>query len=262
MASEALTLTPRPKPNTTDRHDTWWIQPLIVVIVLGSFVVYATVRAFANTAFFYAPHNLLSPFYSPCLVWNCGPAAQFQLVGRWWPGWLSPAILILGGPLLLRVTCYYYRKAYYRSFFWAPPACAVPDAARGYSGERRFPYILQNIHRYAFLLSLVVLAFLWWDVVEAFRAGIGVGSSVLLVATVLLSLYSLSCHSCRYYCGGCLDSFHGKQARSWLWRVTTRLNEKHTQFAWVSLFGVALADLYVMLVAAHVVADLGFFYGR
>ena len=263
MASEAITLRPRPKPNATDRSDTWWVQPLIVVCVLGSFVVYATTRAFINTAYYYAPHNLLSPLYSPCLVWNCvGNSAQFHLIGRWWPAWLSPALLILGGPLLLRLTCYYYRKAYYRSFFWAPPACAVPDAARSYSGERRFPFILQNIHRYAFLVSLIFLLFLWGDVIAAFAAGIGVGSIVLLVSTALLSFYSLSCHSCRYYCGGCLDSFHGKAARTRLWHVTSWLNERHTQIAWVSLFGVSIADLYVMLVAAHVITDVGFFYGR
>jgi len=43
-------------------------------------------------------------------------------------GLLSPAFLILSGPGLFRLTCYYYRKAYYRSFWLAPPACAVPDA--------------------------------------------------------------------------------------------------------------------------------------
>jgi hypothetical protein len=261
MASEAVTVRPRTKPNATDRVDNWWLQPLIVVVVLGSFVIYATIRAFWNGAYFYQPHNLLSPFYSPCLVSNCA-FVHFRLIGDWWPRWLSPAILILGAPLLLRLTCYYYRKAYYRSFFWSPPACAVPDAPKSYQGERRFPLILQNIHRYAFWLSLVVLAFLWWDVVEAFRPGVGVGTIVLLVATVLLSLYSLSCHSCRYYCGGCLDAFHGHPVRSWLWRISSRLNEKHAELAWFSLFGVAIADLYVMLVASGVIADLGFFYGR
>ncbi|HTE85673.1 MAG TPA: hypothetical protein VK821_13160 [Dehalococcoidia bacterium] len=264
MASEALTLKPRPKVNATDRRDTWWIQPLIVVVVLGSFVLYATWAALINADYFVKAHSLLSPFYSPCLVSNCA-FIHFRLIGDWWPRWLSPAVLILGGPLLLRVTCYYYRKAYYRSFFWAPPACSVPDAARGYSGERRFPLILQNVHRYAFLLSLVVLAFLWWDVVESFRwsdpAGIhmGVGSLVLLIATVLLTLYSLSCHSCRYYCGGCLDSFHGKPIRTRLWNIASRLNEKHTQFAWFSLFAVALADLYVRLAASGAIADLRIF---
>ena len=41
-------------------------------------------------------------------------------------GVVSPAFLILWGPGLFRLTCYYYRKAYYRSFWGAPPACAVP----------------------------------------------------------------------------------------------------------------------------------------
>jgi hypothetical protein len=262
MASEALTLTPRPKPYATDRHDFWWVQPLITGIVLGAFVVYATIRALANTAYFYEPHSLLSPFYSPCLVYSC-QFIHFRLVGSWWPAWLSPAVLILGGPLLLRVTCYYYRKAYYRSFFWSPAACAVPDARRRYTGESRFPFILQNIHRYAFWISLVVLFFLWWDVVEAFRPGgafgLGIGTLVLLITTVLLTLYSLSCHSCRYYCGGCLDSFHSRPVRSTLWRWVTGINEHHMLFAWCSLFAVALADLYVMLVAAHVITDLRFF---
>jgi hypothetical protein len=261
MASEALTLRPRPTPTATDRRDNWWAQPLITGIVLGSFVIYATIRALINTAYFFGPHNLLSPFYSPCLVYNCA-FIHFQIVGTWWPAWLSPAVLILGGPLVLRVTCYYYRKAYYRSFFWSPAACAVPDAHKGYSGERKFPLILQNIHRYAFLLSLVVLAFLWWDVIAAFSVGVGVGSLVLLGATILLSLYSLSCHCCRYFCGGSLNSFHKKPIRSRLWRITSRLNASHTQFAWVSLFGVAFADLYVMLVASHVITDIGFFYGH
>jgi hypothetical protein len=262
MATQAVPVRPREKPTATDRRDNWWLQPLIVVVVLGSFVIYTTIRALGNTAFFYQPHELLSPFYSPCLVWNCGPAAQFRLIGTWWPRWLSPAVLILGGPLLLRLTCYYYRKAYYRSFFWAPPACAVPDAARRYTGERRFPFILQNVHRYAFLLSLVFLFFLWWDVVAAFSAGIGVGAVILLIATTLLSLYSLSSHSCRYYCGGCLDAFHGKSFRTGLWHIVSRLNERHAELAWFSLFSVAIADLYIMLVAAHVIVDVGLFYGH
>ena len=44
----------------------------------------------------------------------------------WWT--ISPALLILIFPLGFRMTCYYYRKAYYRSFWLAPPACAVSDA--------------------------------------------------------------------------------------------------------------------------------------
>jgi hypothetical protein len=255
MASTSITLRPRTKANATDRRDFWWLQPLIVGLVLGSFILYATWAALINADYFYGPHGLLSPFYSPCLA--SAPTCDYVHIPliRFWGG-LSPAILILWAPLSLRLTCYYYRKAYYRSFFWAPPACSVPDARRNYSGERRFPLILQNIHRYAFWLSLVVLFFLWWDVVEAFRPGIGVGSFVLLIATVLLSLYSLSCHSCRYFCGGSLNSFHGRTIRVGLWRIISRLNEKHAQLAWFSLFAVALADLYVRLVASGMITDL------
>ena len=35
----------------------------------------------------------------------------------------NPALLVLPFPLTFRLTCYYYRKAYYRAFFWSPPAC-------------------------------------------------------------------------------------------------------------------------------------------
>jgi hypothetical protein len=76
-----------------------------------------------------------------------------------------------------------------------------------------------------------------------------------LVATILLSLYSLSCHSCRYFCGGYLDAFHGRPLRYRLWQITSIINAKHAEFAWFSLFAVALADLYVMLVSSGVIAD-------
>src|SRR5438067_1908457 len=82
----------------------------------------------------------------------------------------------------------------------------------------------------------VVLAFLWWDALQAFRFptgfGIGLGTLLLVGNAALLSLYSLSCHSCRHLCGGGLDSFRGKPLRSRLWRWATRLNERHPQFAW------------------------------
>ena len=74
-------------------------------------------------------------------------------------------------PFLLgfRLTCYYYRKAYYRSFWLSPPACAVAEPHSRYSGETRFPFNLQNLHRYALYLAIPVLAILWWDALEAFR---------------------------------------------------------------------------------------------
>ena len=249
IKSEAL-----PSPAKPERQDTWWLEPLIVAVVLVSFGIYSTWAAFQNAHYYAAPY--LSPFYSPCISANC-EHVTLPIVGSWWN--LSPAFLILWIPLGFRATCYYYRKAYYRSFFLSPPACAVPDAPKRYTGETRFPFLLQNIHRYFFWLSLLVLVFLWWDALLAFRFpagfGVGLGTLVLVANAALLSLYTFSCHSCRYLCGGYLDSFKGAPIRFRLWRLTNRLNPLHPQFAWMSLFGVAFADLYVRLVSMGVIRD-------
>jgi hypothetical protein len=241
----------------TERVDRWWLQPLLVVVVLSTFIVYGLWAALQNGNYYAAPY--LSPFYSPCLATAC-EHITLPLIGSWFI--FSPAFIVLGAPLGFRVTCYYYRRAYYRSFFLSPPACAVPDAARSYSGETRFPFILQNIHRYFFWLALVVLAFLWWDVILAVQFpngfGIGLGTLVLLANVVLLSGYSFSCHSCRYLAGGYLDSFAKKRIRYLLWRITQTLNPYHGLFAWLSLFSVMIADLYVRLVASSVISDIRF----
>ena len=245
-------------PGRVERRDSWWLEVAPVIIVLGGFSIYATWAALVNAHYYVAPY--LSPFYSPCLVTTC-QHVTLPLIGGWWP--LSPAILILWVPLGFRATCYYYRKAYYRSFFFSPPACAVPDAPKRYTGEARFPFLIQNLHRYFFYFSLIVLIFLWWDVIMAFNFpdgfGMGLGTVVLFTASALLTLYTFSCHSCRYLCGGHLDSFHRKPVRQRLWQITNVLNPKHAQFAWVSLFGVALADLYVRLLSMGVIQDFRFF---
>ena len=98
-------------PGATLRTDAWWIEQLLVVLVLGGFGVYATWAALQNAHYYAAPY--LSPFYSPCLSANCHHVT-LPLIGSWWN--LSPAFLILWIPGGFRATCYYYRKAYYRSF--------------------------------------------------------------------------------------------------------------------------------------------------
>jgi hypothetical protein len=139
-------------PGATLRTDAWWTEPLLVVLVLGGFGVYATWAAFQNAYYYAAPY--LSPFYSPCFSTTC-QHVTLPLVGSWWN--LSPAFLILWVPGGFRVTCYYYRKAYYRSFFGSPPGCGVNDWAKTYTGETR-SLVLQNIHR-CFWLP-IILAFL------------------------------------------------------------------------------------------------------
>jgi len=239
----------------TLRRDAWWVEPVLTVVVLGGFVVYATWAAFENAHYYTAPY--LSPLYSPCLSLNC-EHVSVPLLGAWYT--LSPAFPILWAPGGFRLTCYYYRKAYYRSFTWSPPACAVPDARSRYFGETRFPLILQNLHRYFFYASVPVLVFLWWDTVLALRFpdgfGVGVGTLVLGANAALLTLYTLSCHSCRHLCGGHVDAFSGAPVRHRFWKWLTVLNERHMLIAWTSLFGVVLADVYVRLLSMGVIRDL------
>jgi hypothetical protein len=238
----------------TLRKDRWWLPPLVTVAVLGVFVIYATWVAFVNRDYWADPY--LSPFYSPCLASNC-QEPTWSIVGDWWR--LSPALLVLPFPLGFRLTCYYYRKAYYRAFWWAPPACAVPDARSRYTGETRFPLILQNIHRYFFYLALPLPIILTWDALRSFHFpdgwGIGLGTVILLVNAVFLALYTLSCHSCRHLCGGRLNNFSRHPVRFWMWRQVSALNARHMPLAWISLVFVALADLYVRLVATGVISD-------
>ena len=167
------------RSETTGRTDAWWLPALVTAVVLSAFVVYATWAALVNADYYADPY--LSPFYSPCLAANC-EHTTWSVVGDWWT--LSPALLILPIPLGFRLTCYYYRKAYYRAFFWSPPACAVRDARTTYSGESRFPFILQNAHRYFFYLTLPFPLILLWDGIRAFDFpdgfGMGLGTLILL----------------------------------------------------------------------------------
>ncbi len=251
------------------RNDSWWALPLAVVVGLGSFIVYSTWAAFQNAHYYSAPY--LSPFYSPCLSRSCLhptfggglPDITVPIVGV-----LSPAFLILWVPALFRLTCYYYRKAYYRSFWLAPLACAVRDSKSGYTGETRFPLILQNFHRYTWYLAVVLIALLTWDALLAFRfpapggghrLGLGVGTIVMWINVVLLAAYTFSCHSCRHLCGGHVDVFSKASGRYRVWHFISRLNETHPTYAWLSLSSVGLADLYIRLVSMGIIRDLRIF---
>lgn len=239
----------------TLRRDAWWRQPLVTFLVLAAFVAYSTWRAFEQARYFADPY--ISPFYSPCLTTACeGNTFPKLFTG---PSFISPALYILIVPLGFRLTCYYYRKAYYRSVWLSPPACAVAEPHRRYTGETRFPLILQNVHRYFFYLGLVFNVILTYDALAAFvfdgRFGIGLGTLVLLVNAALLWAYSLSCHSCRHAIGGRLNHFSKHPLRYRFWTVVSRMNTRHMEIAWVSLVFVGLTDLYVRLVATGAISD-------
>jgi hypothetical protein len=180
------------------------------------------------------------------------------------PGWgvLGPALVSLTVPILFRATCYYMRRAYYRSAFGDPPACAVGELRGRYGGETRFPFILQNLHRYALYLALVYIVFHWINTVHSFvfdgRFGVGLGSLLVLADVALLTLYAFSCHAMRHVVGGNVDCFScakGGMVRHSLWSRVTALNGHHMAYFWWSLYSVLAADLYIRLLHAGVFAD-------
>lgn len=233
-----------PAPRTLPGRGNWWIQPVAVAVGFSLFVIYSFWSVVIYTSHHVAgPY--LSPFYSPVIKFG------------WWP--ISSAILVAWVPLGFRATCYYYRKAYYRAFFWDPPACAIrePRFRKEYRGERGFPWILNNFHRFFLYLALVVLGFLWYDTVNAFhyRNGlyIGGGSILMLLNVIFLTLYTFSCHALRHLVGGSVDcyscAFAGR-TRHGLWGLVSKINPFHPNFAWLSLFSVAAVDIYIRIVTS------------
>ena len=253
-----------------NRTDNWWIGPLLTFLGLSAFGVYATWAAFQGAHYFHGSY--LSPFYSPVIFVEETAAGSPPLHHAWlgaWPGWWpgflphSPAFFILVFPGFFRFTCYYYRKAYYRSFQpHTPPGCAVTSMPqKKYMGESRL-LLFQNLHRYALYFALIFIVILSYDAFKSFfrdgQLGVGVGSIVLLINATLLAGYTLGCHSFRHLIGGRLNCFScssGHELRHKLWSKATILNRKHMLWAWVSLFWVGFADLYIRMVSMGILKD-------
>ena len=221
-----------------------WIYPAFVVIALSLFAIFATWVVLFQNRGDYGPY--VSPFYSPLI--RVGP--------------IPPGVWVAWAPFAFRLTCYYYRKAYFRSFFWHPRSCAVPEPKRSYRGETAFPWVLNNFHRFALYATVVQVGFLWFDAVVAFRFGghfgIGLGSVILLVNVLLLSGYTFGCHAFRHLAGGELDCFSCSavaRARYRLWKGITVLNINHDRWAWASLISVVAADVYIRLLIHGVLQD-------
>ncbi|MBI3688004.1 MAG: hypothetical protein HY241_11840 [Actinobacteria bacterium] len=273
------TLPPRPSSGTgtrspgraqiaarTLRTDSWRKAPTLTVVLLSGWVLYAVISTATQSAYFVKDYHYLSPFSSPCVTASCDPAARD--FGAWFghfPPLLPFAIVVL--PLLLsfRLTCYYYRKAYYRAFWQSPPACAVAEPHGRYSGETRWPLILQNSHRYFFYAAVLISVINTYDAILAFHGrdggfGIGLGTVIMLVNVVLLWAYTLSCHSCRHITGGRLRHFSKHPVRYWVWTQVSKLNARHMQLAWTTLGTLMFTDAYIALVSAGVLGDLRFFH--
>jgi hypothetical protein len=237
------------------RRDLWWVQPVLIVTALTLFGIYTLIRViFVNKYYAITADgaHMQSPFFSPDLP----GIFSFETNAPW-------ALLVLWAPLGLRTTCYYYRKSYYRSFFLAPPSCAVAGMARRkYSGETKLPLVLNNLHRIFFYFAAIVIAFLWYDAIRGLfyngSFGIGLGNAIMFVNVISLSAFTFGCNSWRHIIGGKLNCFSCSttaQARHTGWKKVSILNGRHMEWAWISMFTVWGTDLYIWLASSGVFTD-------
>jgi hypothetical protein len=295
----------------TSRRDAWWVGPVLTFLGLLAFLIYANYIVFFVPGYFEIRHDnkdffkpdnpavapYLAPFHAPLLYdAQSHHAWVHSAQPSWWPGWFplrfSSAMLILIFPAMFRFTCYYYRKAYYRSFWADPPACAVGEPRKSYWGENRWPLLIQNSHRYWMYAAVVFLLLLTWDAIAAFwwptldaqgiptgghQLGMGLGTLIMIVNIVLLACFTFGCNSVRHLVGGRLNHFScmscpmangaGKEQKSEeqvrpayrIWHYSTILNENHMLWAWLSLFSVGFTDFYIRMCAAGIWHDPRFF---
>jgi len=249
----------------TSRRDTWWLQPIAVFLGLSTFLVYATWAAFQSNHYWLADKgaNYLSPLAEPEF---CG-ISPHAIVPRpsWWPAIITPAILILWMPGGFRFTCYYYRGAYYKAFWADPPNCAVGEPRKTYWGERYWPLLIQNVHRYFLYIAIIFIFLLAWGAFQAmwffseddgrWHFGIGVGTLVLVLNVILLGGYTFGCHSLRHLVGGRIRQLSRHPVRKTSYDCVSCLNARHMQWAWYSLFWVGFSDLYIRLCSMGVWSD-------
>jgi hypothetical protein len=178
----------------------------------------------------------------------------------------TPAILILWAPAGFRLTCYYYRGAYYKAFWGDPITCAVGEPGfRGkkYRGEAKLPLIFMNAHRYFFYIAVIFIGLLTYDGVMSYiftstdaagghhsQFGIGIGSLVLTINPILLGGYTFGCHVMRHLVGGRRDKLSSLGQKKKVYDCVSCLNRKHMAWAWCSLIWVGFTDFYVRMVAS------------
>jgi hypothetical protein len=194
----------------THRTDCWWLEPAATGLGLLLLFGYLTLRAFHPVYVWYEPY--ISPTVAPPVF-----TAEFGFPGSvpvehawlgafpgWWPSFVpqSPAFVLPWLAIVFRLSCYYYRGAYYKAAFLTPPACAVRGVQRHYRGETML-LVIQNLHRYALYGGVFLLVTLWWEALHAFfrhgEFGIGFGTVMMTINAALLSSWTFGCHSWRHW---------------------------------------------------------------
>lgn len=232
----------------TQRKDKWWVKPAIQGGFFGGFAIYTIiVLLFGGDNFKIDEFHYLSPIFDP-EVDHLIPVLPYNA---------SPAFALIWAPVGFRATCYYGRKVYYRAFFMDPAGCAIGELRtvdQKYKGENKWPFILNNLHRYFFYAAFVLMLFHWLSFTHAIWVDgslrFGVGVLILFFDSLFLSLYILSCHSCKHIVGGGLNSATGKAStirRFRSWKFIKKLNTRHGTYFWLSMITVLIGDLYIRL---------------
>ncbi len=176
----------------------------------------------------------------------------------------SPTILVVPVAGLFRLTCYAYRKDYYRHIFNHPQSCVVREdsSSRGYSGETTL-FAFNNLHRYLLYAGIALLPFFYYDFyVSLTYSGnfvLRFGSLLLLTNALLLTLWTFSCHAFRHiFAGGnvkCFDCALQPTGRKRFFNAQSMLNKYHEEFAFISLIVIILVDLYLRALLAGFPVD-------
>lgn len=182
----------------------------------------------------------------------------------------SPTVLVLPFVGLFRLTCYAYRKDYYRHIFSHPLSCLTPARneskhRNGYSGEETALFKFNNLHRYFLYIGIAILPFFYYDFVRSLFIGgdftVRLGSIILLVNAILVSLWTFSCHAFRHLTGGNVDCYSCTSApkfrKGWFDRQSL-LNGHHEAFAFISLAFIVGVDLYMRALSAGWPVDFTF----
>ncbi len=234
----------------TTRRDAWWLYPLLTFLGLGAFIVYSTWAAFQGDHYSFGPY--LSPMYSPLIFGHPGEDAWFGPMPSFLPSFVTAAMLILSfraasASLATTIAAPITKPSgpIRRPARWA-------SRARAICGERSFPLILQNIHRYFLYIALMFSVHPGARRVEGavvrrqFRHRRG-HAGADRQRPILLGSYTLGCHSLRHLVGGLLDVLSSRPIRKKAYDCVSCLNRRHMMFAWMSLFWVGFSDLYVRL---------------
>lgn len=182
----------------------------------------------------------------------------------------SPTVLILPLIALFRLSCYAFRKGYYRHVFSHPQACLnterVDKEGRNYTGETGF-FSLENFHRYFLYLAIIVLPFFYYDIYYSmfYQGGFlvfRVGTIIMVTEVIFVTLWTFSCHAFRHLIGGYKDCYSctamGKGQKS-VFNGQSILNRYHEVFAYTSLLLVATVDIFIRALVLGWPIDFTFF---